>query len=69
MKRITKKYPNGFITLDAELFPPIDQTVLDCEIRNSGAIQAAIEKLYTYEEREAESECSPFSNLGKLLGI
>lgn len=28
MSRLTKVYPNGFITLDASKFPPIDQNAL-----------------------------------------
>lgn len=52
MTRLTKAYPNGFVTLDASQFPPIDQTVLDSEIRNSEPIRAAVERLAEYEDAE-----------------
>lgn len=50
MKRLTKKYPNGFITLDASAFPQTQETI-DCEIRNHDFVKAAVEKLYEHEER------------------
>ena len=31
---LTKKYKNGFITLDAEKFSPVAQETIDREIRN-----------------------------------
>lgn len=52
MNRLTKSYPNGFVTLDASQFPPIDQAVLDSEIRNSEPIRAAVERLAEYEDAE-----------------
>ena len=52
MNRLTKAYPNGFVTLDASKFPPIDQTVLDSEIRNSEPIRIAVERLAKYEDAE-----------------
>lgn len=52
MDRYTKQYGNGNWTLDASKFPPIDQTVLDSEIRNSEPIRAAVEHLAEYEDAE-----------------
>ena len=52
MNRLTKQYGNGNWTLDASKFPPIDQTVLDSEIRNSEPIRAAVERLAEYEDAE-----------------
>lgn len=52
MDRYTKQYGNGNWTLDASKFPPIDQTVLDSEIRNSEPIRAAVERLAEYEDAE-----------------
>ena len=40
MERLTKKYENGFITLEAEYFPQSQATV-DSEIRNSESFAAA----------------------------
>lgn len=52
MDRYTKQYSNGNWTLDASQFPPIDQTVLDSEIRNSEPVRAAVERLAEYEDAE-----------------
>lgn len=49
MSRLTKVYPNGFITLDASKFPPIDQNALDSEIRNSLPFSETVKKLNQYE--------------------
>lgn len=54
MNRLTKQYGNGNWTLDASKFPPIDQTVLDNEIRNSEPIKAAIKRLAEYEDRDTK---------------
>ncbi len=54
MNRLTKQYGNGNWTLDASKFPPIDQTVLDSEIRNSEPIKAAIKRLAEYEDRDTK---------------
>lgn len=51
MTRLTKRYPNGNITLDAEQFD-IDQTVLDTEINNSEPIAAAVKRLAEFEDAE-----------------
>lgn len=50
VKRLTKRYPNGFITIDATHFPQT-QEVIDCEIKNCEFMQAVLEKLYEHEER------------------
>lgn len=52
MDRITKQYGNGNWTLDASKFPPIDQNVLDSEIRNSKPIRAAVERLAELEDKQ-----------------
>ncbi|NDO18792.1 hypothetical protein FMM68_03875 [Lachnospiraceae bacterium MD329] len=56
MNRLTKQYGNGNWTLDASKFPPIDQTVLDSEIRNSEPIRAAVERLAEYEDAEERGQ-------------
>lgn len=53
MGRLTKRYPNGNITLEAAQFG-IDQDVLDSEIRNSKPIKTAVKRLAEYEDAEAE---------------
>lgn len=51
MKRLTKQYPNGNITLDAAQFG-IDQNTLDGEINNSEPIAAAVKRLAEVEDAE-----------------
>lgn len=46
---LTKKYKNGFITLDTEMFPSVTQETIDREIKNFEPMKKAIEKLYEYE--------------------
>lgn len=48
---LTKKYKNGFITLDAEMFPSVAQETIDREIKNFEPMKKAIEKLYEYEQK------------------
>ena len=55
MERITKKYKNGKITIDAAGFG-IEQSALDCEIFNNEAITAAVMKLWEYEEQKGAGE-------------
>lgn len=49
---MTKKYKNGFITLDAEMFPSVAQETIDREIKNFEPMKKAIEKLYEYEQKD-----------------
>lgn len=51
MKRLTKRYPNGNVTLDAEQFG-IDQNTLDGEINSSEPIAAAVKRLAEFENAE-----------------
>lgn len=64
MSRLTKMYPNGSWTIDASKFPPIDQTVLDSEIRNSIVFSEAVKRLAKYENREYG--LTPTSLMSKL---
>lgn len=50
MNRLTKRYGNGKVTLDAEQFPPVSQEAIDRDVFNSEPIQTAIERLAEYEE-------------------
>ena len=49
---LTKKYKNGFVTLNAEMFLPITQETIDREIRNFEPVKTAIEKLHEYEQKD-----------------
>lgn len=51
MKRSTKRYPNGNVTLDAEAFAETQETI-DREIRNFAPAQAAVERLAELEDAE-----------------
>lgn len=50
-KNVDKKYKNGFITLDAEMFPSVVQETIDREIKNFEPMKKTIEKLYEYEQK------------------
>ena len=52
IKMLTKKYKNGFVTLDAEKFPSVAQETIDREIRNFEPVKKAVEKLYEHERRD-----------------
>lgn len=52
VNRITKMYSNGRVTLEAGFFPPIHQSVIDSEIRNSVPFTVAVERLKEYEDRD-----------------
>ena len=54
MQKLTKKYANGKVTIDAAMFG-VEQTTLDIEIFNNEAITAAVAKLHEYEK----INCSP----------
>lgn len=49
---LTKKYNNGFVTLDAKKFSPVAQETIDREIKNFEPMKKAIEKLYEYEQKD-----------------
>ena len=49
---LTKKYKNGFITLDAGMFPPITQETIDRKIRNFEPMKKAIEMLHEHEKKD-----------------
>ena len=51
MKRLTKRYPNGMVTINAKPFVQTQGTI-DREIRNSEPIRAAVERLALYEDTE-----------------
>lgn len=55
---LTKKYNNGFVTLDATKFPPVTQETIDREIRNFEPVKIAIEKLYEYEQKNTPKKVS-----------
>lgn len=48
---LTKKYSNGFVTLDATKFSPVAQETIDREIKNFEPMKKAVEKLYEYEQK------------------
>lgn len=50
-KNVDKKCKNGFITLDAEMFPSVVQETIDREIKNFEPMKKTIEKLYEYEQK------------------
>jgi len=39
---LTKKYKNGFITLDTEMFPSVAQETIDREIKNFEPMKKAM---------------------------
>ena len=43
---LTKKYNNGFVTLDAKKFLSVAQEAIDREVRNFEPVKTAVEKLY-----------------------
>lgn len=49
---LTKKYSNGFVTLDATKFSPVTQETIDREVRNFEPVKVAIEKLYECEQKD-----------------
>lgn len=53
MKRLTKRYLNGMVTINAKPFVQTQGTI-DREIRNSEPIRAAVERLALYEDMEKE---------------
>ena len=51
MKRLTKTYSKGFVTINAEDFHQLQETI-DNEVRNSEAFTAAVMRLKEYEDAE-----------------
>ncbi len=49
---ITKKYPNGKITIDAAAFPHMAQEAIDTAVFNCQPVAAAVAKLREYEEQK-----------------
>ncbi len=51
-KRLTKIYDNGFVTLDAAMFPPVAQETIDRNISAFEPFAVAVERLAEYEDAE-----------------
>lgn len=49
VKRLTKTYSKGFVTINAEDFHQSQETI-DNEVRNSEAFTAAVMRLKEYED-------------------
>lgn len=54
MNRLTKRYSNGVVTLDADAFMETQETI-DREIQNCYPAKKAIERLAEYEDVEENS--------------
>ncbi len=54
MERLTKRYPNGRVTLDAAQFAPVTQETIDQEIRAFEPFYKAVERLAEYEDVEEQ---------------
>ena len=71
---LTKKYKNGFVTLNAEAFPSVAQEAIDREIRNFEPVKTAVEKLYKYEQKDIPKDrvfdkgCPNCGNTNILFG-
>ena len=67
--RLTKRYKNGAVTIDAEIFG-VDQGVLDSEINSSKPVKAAVARLAKMEDRlPYNAECGNCKNCtqGKIV--
>lgn len=53
MSRLTKKYPNGFVTLDADNYTETQETA-DGVVRNSVPVMEAVKILAEYEDAEEQ---------------
>lgn len=53
VKRLTKIYSKGFVTINAEGFHQSQETI-DNEVRNSEAFAAAVVRLKEYEDAEEQ---------------
>lgn len=51
MSRLTKKYPNGFVTIDADNYTETQETI-DSAVRNSVPVMEAVKILAEYEDAE-----------------
>lgn len=71
MNRLTLTYLDGFSTLDAEQFPPLDQKTLDSEIKNSNPIRIAIGRLaeleYKQVPKQLDYEAEGYDDNGELI--
>lgn len=54
VKRLTKTYSNGYVTINAEGFHQSQETI-DNEVRNSEAFAAAVMRLKEYEDAEEQA--------------
>ena len=50
--KLTKTYPNGAATLDAEQFPQYRQDTIDREIRSFEPFAETVKRLAEYEKTE-----------------
>lgn len=55
MERLTKKYENGNVTLDAAVFMETQETI-DREIQNCYPAKKAVERLAEYEDAEEREQ-------------
>lgn len=71
MSRLTKRYKNGKVTLDASAFPGELQETLDSDVRTAGKpIRAAVERLAELEEKYIPKTIIEYEELGELkVGI
>lgn len=53
---ITKRYPNGKITIDAAAFPYMAQEAIDSVVFNCAPVAAAVAKLREYEEQNVNKQ-------------
>lgn len=51
---LTKKYNNGFVTLDTAQFAPVSQETMDVNIRAFEPFAAAVKRLAEYEDAEKQ---------------
>ena len=59
MQRFTKQYPSGRITLDAEQFDPVQET-LDGKIHADPVLHKVVERLFEYENEQYGLDTSEF---------
>lgn len=73
VKRLTKTYSNGYVTINAEGFHQSQETI-DNEVRNSEAFTAAVMRLKEYEDAEEQAlllklPCSVGSTVYKICPV
>lgn len=66
MCRLTKRYKNGKVTIDAEIFPPVSQEAIDREVMNSEPVAEAVKRLAEYEENESKIHVN--RDLSEIIG-